>query len=90
MSDSDSSDSSGGEEEEEDEEEKSTPGRKRKKIRRVMTDAKLQSSTKEAQRAERERIERLKKRRLLGKEKDELILEADPVSKKVHYRTTIS
>ena len=93
MSDSDSSDSvsSGGEEEEEDEdEEKSTPGRKRKKIRRVMTDAKLQSTTKEAQRAERERIERLKKRQSLGKEKDELILETDPVSKKVALCTTVS
>ena len=84
MSDSDSSSDSGsGEEEEEEDEDNSTPGRKRKKIRRVMTDAKLQTSTKEAQRAERERIERLKKRQLLGKEKDELILEEEPISKKV-------
>ena len=91
MSDSDSSDSGteeeeegSGDEEEEEEGEKSTPGRKRKKIRRLMTDAKLQSTTKEAQRAERERIERLKKRQSMGKENDELILEEDPATKKVN------
>ena len=83
-SDSGSSEEEGSEVDDEEEEEKSTPGRKRKKIRRLMADAKLQSSTKEAQRAERERIERLKRRQALGKEKeDELILEEDPATKKV-------
>jgi transcriptional regulator ATRX len=76
-------DDSGEEAEREEEEEKSTPGRKRKKIRKLFTDEKLQSSTKEAQRLEKERIERLKKRQVVMKEKeDELVLEVDSVAKK--------
>ena len=77
-------------EEEEEGDDKGTPGRKRKKIRKLFTDAKLQSSTKEAQRAEKERIERLKKRQqalVKGKE-DELILEEDAVTKKVTHTHT--
>ena len=78
------SDDSGEEAEREEEEEKSTPGRKRKKIRKLFTDEKLQASTKEAQRLEKERIERLKKRQVVMKEKEnELVLEVDSVTKKV-------
>ena len=68
----------------EEEDEKLTPGRKRKKIRKLLTDAKLQDSTREAQRIEKERIERLKKNRLAAREKiDELVFEVDSKTKKV-------
>ena len=63
-----------------------TPGKKRKKIRKLITDSKLAVDTKTAQRLERERMERLKKRaKLLGDAKDEarLILEQDEETKEV-------
>ena len=63
-----------------------TPGKKRKKIRKLITDSKLAVDTKTAQRLERERMERLKKRvKLLGDTKDEarLILEQDEETKEV-------
>ena len=98
LSDSDSDDDSVEEaeknedgEEEDGEEEKSTPGRKRKKIRRLLTDAKLQATTKEAQRAERQRIERLKKRKVSTDAKqDELILEEGPATERVRHTHTLS
>ena len=63
-----------------------TPGKKRKKIRKLITDSKLAVDTRTAQRLERERMERLKKRaKLLGDTKDEarLILEQDEETKEV-------
>lgn len=65
-----------------------TPGKKRKKIRKLITDSKLAVDTKTAQRLERERMERLKKRaKLLGdsdtKDEARLILEQDEETKEV-------
>ena len=63
-----------------------TPGKKRKKIRKLITDSKLAVDTRTAQRLERESMERLKKRaKLLGDTKDEarLILEQDEETKEV-------
>ncbi len=78
-----------GEEKEEEEDELNTSftGKKRKKIRKVIGDAKLASETKQAKEEERERAERLRKRKAqskLGDEEDErLILERDPESKEI-------
>lgn len=64
--------------------EDATPGKKRKKIHKVLDDAKLTRETKQAQREERERAERLKKKsRLAEEQEDRLVLEQDPKSKEV-------
>ena len=65
-----------------------TPGKKRKKIRKLITDSKLAVDTRTAQRLERERMERLKKRaKLVGdsdtKDEARLILEQDEETKEV-------
>ena len=72
--------------EEESPDKTSTPGKKRKKIRKMITDAKLAVDTKTAQRREKERMERLKeKAKLIGDASDEnrLILEQDANTKEV-------
>lgn len=71
--------------EEEDSQEK-VPGKKRRKIREIIADSKLTVSTKEAQKLEKERIERLKAR--ANKQdgtlvEQRLILEEDPKTKEV-------
>ena len=54
---------------------------KRKKIRKLMSDKKLTSSTREAQKAEKERVERLKQRNKAMLDEDarqgRIILEED-------------
>ena len=55
-----------------------TPGKKRKKIRKLILDSKLTAETKQAQRIEYERIKRLKKKAKLEKPAtDSLVLEVD-------------
>ena len=64
-------------------------GKRRKKIRKLMGDAKLAAETKEAKVKEKERMERIKKRKAQeeggeGDEEDErLVLERDPKTKEV-------
>ena len=80
------SDSNAESSQEESPDKSSTPGKKRKKIRKLITDAKLAVDTKTAQRRERERMERLKeKAKLFEDTKDEnrLILEQDANTKEV-------
>jgi len=80
------SDSNAESSQEESQDKSSTPGKKRKKIRKLITDAKLAVDTKTAQRRERERMERLKeKAKLFEDTKDEnrLILEQDANTKEV-------
>ena len=58
--------------------------RKRKKIRKVIGEAKLANETKIALQEERERMERLKKRKNVTlDEEDRLVLEQDPESKEI-------
>ena len=57
-------------------------GKKRKKIRKMIVDAKLASETKQAVQEEKERAERLKKRKSVGDQaEDRLVLEQDPKTK---------
>lgn len=63
---------------------KGTPGRKRKKIRKLIATAKLDEKTREAQRLERERLDRLKKKAKDVKDDSQrLILEQDSDTKEV-------
>ena len=84
-----SSDNDEDEEEEEEEDEvmgsQDPKGKKRKKIRKLIGDGKLASETKQALQEEKERAERLKKRKKLATEEVEnrLVLEQDPESKEV-------
>ena len=70
-----------------------TPGQKRKNIRKLIADEKLEKSTREAQREEEERLERLKqKAKLLApiEDSERVILEQDTTSKKVKVGTLFS
>ena len=77
----------GGEEEEEGDMvgSQETSGKKRKKIRKVLSEAKLASETKLAKQEEKERAERLKKRKSMGgnEEESRMILESDSSTKEV-------
>lgn len=81
--------SSDEEDDEEDEDEltesQDPKGKKRKKIRKLIVDTKLASETKKALQEEKERAERLKKRKKVATEEveDRLVLEQDPKSKEV-------
>ena len=77
---------SGEEQSQEDSPGKGTPGRKRKKIRKLIANAKLNVTTREAQRLERERRDRLKKKAKSAADIEDsrrLILEQDSDTKEV-------
>lgn len=75
-----------GEEEEGEDSQDKAAGKKRRRIREIIADSKLTVLTKEAQKQEKERIERLKARasKQEGKQAEQrLILEEDPKTKEV-------
>ena len=77
---------SGEEHSQEASQDKGTPGRKRKKIRKLIVNAKLDEKTREAQRLERERMDRLKKKAKSATNVSDcqrLILEQDSGTKEV-------